>query len=318
MTRHTGGSARGGDAPAFEPGQQPRAVRRALLALGGSACLAAGLAGCDLRPRDEQAVVDPPRQVLPAVPPRVAWVFSSGGPRAFMHVGVVQALDELGLVPDIVVGSSGGSLVAVLRAAGLRGPALRELALDVQPLTLMRLAIGTPEWFSGARLAEWVRAEVGGRGLQQLEWPVACVAHRPADGRQVAFTSGDSGLAVWASCAIEGRIVPVTIGGDLYVDADLHQPLPVRIARRLGAQRVVAVDVSAHEDKAPEGTENWRAGDLRKRALTRPDAEAADLLLHPDAGYYAGLSREYREHAIDAGYRSALASAEQLRAVHTR
>lgn len=84
------------------------------------------------------------------------------------------------------------------------------------------------------------------------------------------------------------------IGGQDHVDADLHQPLPVRLARALGAQRVLAVDASAHEDKAPPGTEPWRAGDLRKRALTEPDARAADLLLHPDTGYCAGLSREYR------------------------
>jgi NTE family protein len=100
------------------------------------------------------------------------------------------------------------------------------------------------------------------------------------------------------------------------VDADLHQPLPVRLARSLGAQRVLAVDASAHEWKAPAGTERWREGDLRKRALTQLDAQLADVLLHPDIGYYASISRGYRERVIDAGYQDTLRQGQALRALH--
>lgn len=91
-----------------------------------------------------------------------------------------------------------------------------------------------------------------------------------------------------------------------------------RLARWLGARRVVAVDASTHEGKAPPGIEAWRAGDQRKRALTQPDALQADVLLHPDTGYYAGMSREYRQRVIDIGYRITLARAKELRALHAR
>ena len=90
----------------------------------------------------------------------------------------------------------------------------------------------------------------------------------------------------------------------------------MRIARALGATRVLAVDASAHESRAPAGTEHWRAGDLRKRALTQPDAQAADVLLHPDIGYYASLSREYRERCIQAGYRATLVAGARLATLH--
>jgi NTE family protein len=132
----------------------------------------------------------------------------------------------------------------------------------------------------------------------------------------IAFNHGDAGLAVQAATAIEGELAPVRIRGVLYADADLVQPLPVRLARRLGAQRVVAVDASAYEDRAPAGTEPWRAGDLRKRKLTRPDADLADVLLHPDTGYYAGMSQAYRARTIEIGYRTTLAAADALRTLH--
>jgi NTE family protein len=231
-------------------------------------------------------------------------------------VGVIQALDELGLQPDLIVGASAGSLVGCLRAAGVRGPDLRAMALDLQPWDLGRLSIGTPERLSTLALADWLRTEVGGRELQGLPIPMACVAYRPGRGDILAFTQGDCGLAVAASCAIQGQFAPVRIRGELHSDADLHQPLPVRLARALGAQRVLAVDASAHEERAPAGTERWRESDLRKRQLTLPDARLADVLLHPDIGYYASISREYRLRVIEAGYQQTLVQAAALRALH--
>jgi NTE family protein len=139
---------------------------------------------------------------------------------------------------------------------------------------------------------------------------------RLADGAVLGFTQGDLGLAVQAACAIEGQFTPVRIRGQRYADADLKQPLPVRLARALGATRVLAVDASTHENKAPPGTEAWRPGDLRKRALTRPDAEAADVLLHPDFGYYASMSSEYRLRCINAGYEETMAAAARIKALH--
>jgi NTE family protein len=108
----------------------------------------------------------------------------------------------------------------------------------------------------------------------------------------------------------------VRVRGQRHVDADLHLPLPVRLARSLGATRVLAVDASAHETRAPPGTERWRASDLRKRALTQPDADKADVLVHPEFGYYASISREYRERCIVAGYRDTMAQAERIKALH--
>ena len=292
----------------------PQIGRRCLL---GAAAL---LAGCAFDPdEDHRGPTAPASGPLPRQP-RLAWVLSSGGPRGFVHVGVIKALDELGLVPDLIVGASVGALVGVLRAGGVPGPALETLALDLSPARLARLAVGSNERLSGAAVAGLVRDQLRQRGhaaqLEQLPLMVVCVTQRLADGAVVAFNRGDAGLAVQAACAIEGQFTPVRINGQRHADADLRLPLPVRLARALGAARVLAVDASADETRAPPGTEHWRAGDLRKRALTRPDAEAADLLLQPDIGYYASVSRDYRERCIAAGYRDTMAAAARIKALH--
>ena len=285
--------------------------RRWLLSAAGLA-----LAGCAIDPDADHAGPDAPAVAALARPVRTAWVFSSGGPRGFVHVGVIKGLAELGLRPDLVVGASAGAVVGAMCAAGLPAADIESIALELNPMKLARLAPAASERFSGGALREVLADAVGHRLLEQLPVPMVCVAQRLRDGGVVGFTRGDLGLAVQASSAIEGQLTPVRIRGERYADADLRMPLPVRLARQLGATQVLAVDASAHEDRAPPGAERWAAADRRKRALTRPDAEAADVLLHPDFGYWVSLSRVFRERCIEAGYRAALAAAPRLVALH--
>ena len=287
--------------------------RRRLIGAAGALALASG---CALSPDEDHTGGDAPATAPLSKVPRIAWVFSSGGPRGFVHVGVLKALDELSLAPDLIVGASAGALVGVMRAAGMPVADIVSLALELQPLRLARVAVGGSERLSGASLRDLVHEHVPARLLEQLPTPMVCAAQRLADGAVVGFNRGDPGLAVQAAAAIEGQFSPVRIRGQRYADADLRMPLPVRLARSLGAVRVLAVDASAHEDKAPPAAERFREGDLHKRELTRPDAALADLVLHPDFGYWVSMSREFRERALEAGYRATLAQAERLRALH--
>jgi len=282
-----------------------------------------GVPGCsvDTRNAGDQAGAaavadaDTPRQVAVAKTYPLALVLSSGGPRGFVHVGVLKALVELGLKPDLVVGSSVGALVGCLFAAGVDMAQLEALALDASLYSLFRLNLTGEGWINAAGLADLVNRTIDSKRLQQLPTPFAAVAMEQATERLIAFNWGNSGLAVHAACAVEGRLAPVHIGGTHYVDADRLNPLPVRLAQSLGAQRVLAIDASAHEDLAPAGTESYRASDLRRRELTRIDAELAQLVLHPDTGYYAGMSHEYRARVIQVGYDTTLQQAPALRAL---
>lgn len=288
-------------------------MRRRVVGLGLGA---AALAGCAFSADVDHDGNDAPRELPLPRPPRLAWVLSSGGPRGFTHVGVLRAMHEMGLAPDLIVGASVGALVGALRASGLPAPAIEAIALELQPWSLARMAFGAEERFSGGPVAELARRHSAVQRLESMPIAMACVACRKRDGRTVAFTAGDVGLAVQASAAIEGRLAPVRIRGEAYVDADWHNPLPVRLARALGARTVIAVDATAHIDRAPPGAERYRDGDVKKKALVDADAALADLVLKPDFGYWVSLSRDFRERAIAAGYRDTMARERELRAVH--
>ena len=193
--------------------------------LAGAAGL---LAGCTLAPDVDHDGADAPRVEPLRRPVRTAWVFSSGGPRGFVHVGVMKALDELGLLPDLIVGASVGALVGSLRASGVPAQDIETLALDLQLTAMARLVWTADERFSGAPVAELVHRHARVQWLERMPVAMACVAARKRDRTLVAFTAGDAGLAVQASSAIEGQFTPVRIHGEQHIDADWVSPLPVR------------------------------------------------------------------------------------------
>ena len=278
---------------------------------------AAGLAGCSFAPDYDHNEDDAPRFEAKLVQPaRIAWVLSSGGPRGFVHVGVLKALEELGCKPDLIVGGSVGALVGALYACGISAKDLERMALDLGITEMGRLAVTGEGKFAGTPIAELINRELNRQPIEKLKTRFAAAAVARDTRTPVLFNAGNAGIAVQASCAIEGLFTPVRVRGQQFVDADLVAPMPVRMARGLGAVKVLAIDASAHEDKAPEGAARYKEGDLRKRALTAPDALAADFTLHPNFGYYVSVTREFRERAIRGGYEQTLAQAERLKALH--
>lgn len=288
-----------------------------MLAIASSTLSTACTISADFDHTDIQAPRYEPSLNRPA---RVAWVFSSGGPRGFVHIGVIKALEELGLKPDLIVGGSAGALVGALYASGLRAAKLETLALDLGLLEVGRWAMLGEGKFDGApitaQVTEQLVAQTGQATIEKLPIRFAAVAVEKLSRKPIIFNSGHAGLAVQASSAIEGMFTPVRIRGVQYVDADLVMPMPVRLARAMGALKVLAIDASAHENNAPAGSARFKEGDLRKRALTLPDTLAADVSLHPDFGYYVNTSKEFRLRCINAGYAHTMTKAQVLRALH--
>jgi NTE family protein len=288
--------------------------RRLLLSIAGLAP-AAVLLGCGVEP----TVADGPNAPAfepSSASPRLALVLAAGGPRGFAHVGVVRALKELVIQPDLVVGASVGALIGAAMCAGLSIERIEALAFDFDFYRLARWSPGEGVKMDGSRIAAMVRESLGISQFSQLRTPLAVVATDLQAQRPAVFNRGDLGWAVQASCAIPGRFAPVRVLGRDMVDADVSSPLPVKVARQLGARKVLAVDVAVHVDKPrPAGAERYEACDRIKREQIDAEARLADLVLHPYFGYWVNLSREYRETTARAAYEQTMQQAAALRAL---
>jgi NTE family protein len=286
-------------------------MRRSLAALG-----LVLLAAC----RAEDVTPDRlPRFVPPATAPRVALVLGSGGPRGFAHIGVIKVLEEDGVRPDFIIGSSVGALVGALYAGGYTAQQLEQFAYDLSMLEFFEIGMLRGARASGAPIQHYVNECLGHRTIEQLRIPFAAAATRASDHRLVLFTHGDTGLAVRASGADPDQFEPVKIGNEMYMDGDADSPVPIRAARALGARVVIAVDVSAYAEDTPSGVpEEWIRKDARRAAQVRAEAPQADVLLHPNIGYYAGYKEEYRRRVIAAAERYTRQHMAEIRAAFAR
>ena len=275
------------------------------------------LAGCTA---DEVAPERLPRfEALSGPAPRVALVLGSGGPRGFAHIGVLKVLEEAGIRPDLVVGASVGAMVGALYAGGVSAAQLEAMAHELNLLSFFELTMLRGGLAKGVTIQHYVNEHVDRRPIEALQVPFVVTATRVSDGQIALFNRGDTGLAVRASSASPGQFEPVRIANESYVDGDESSPVPIRAARALGARVVIAVDVSAYAEDTPPGMPaEWIRKDARRARQVAAEAPGADLLLHPNIGYYAGHDAEYRRRVIALAERQTRAQLPAIMAAYAR
>jgi NTE family protein len=262
-----------------------------------------------------------PRFEMPnGAPPTVALVLGSGGPRGFAHIGVLKVLEENGVRPDLIIGSSVGAMVGALYAGGLNATQLEKHAQELNVLEFFfELGVLRGQPASGIAVQSYVNGKLGDRPIEALQIPFAAAATRVSDGRLALFNRGDAGLAVRASGASPGQFAPVRIGNETYIDGDEAAPVPILAARALGAKLVIAVDVSAYLADTPPGMpQDWVVKDERRAKQVAGEAPAADVLLHPNIGYYAGHDEKYRRRVMEAAERYTREQMPKVRAAFAR
>lgn len=258
------------------------------------------LAGCQTPPQESP----PPAPAPLPRKPRIGLALGGGAARGFAHIGVIQALEELGVRAELVVGTSAGSLVAALHAAGRSGRELHELALAMDESALTDWSFPGRGVLRGEALARYVREATGGLLIEQMKLPLGIVATELATGQAVLFQRGDTGTAVRASSAVPAVFQPVRIAGREYVDGGLVSPVPVRFARQMGAELVIAVDISS----APEGNPTPDAVRLllqtftiMGRSINELELRDADIVIRPGLTGVSGADFTARERVIQAG-----------------
>jgi len=290
----------------------PVLIRRASLA-----ALLAALAACSVPLMTPQPPVvtpppvEPPPLVKPAPkPPRLGLALGGGAARGFAHIGVIQVLEENGIKVDLVAGTSAGSLIAAIYASGKNGKEMQTLAEGMDEGAITDWSFPLRGLIRGEALARFIRDKTGGKGIEQMVVPLGIVATDLSDGSPILFRSGDTGTAVRASSAVPAVFQPVKIGQREYVDGGLVSPVPVRFAREMGAQLVIAVDITSPPEKDPPGDAFrmlMQTFSIMGRSINSFELRDADVLVRPRLDGVASGDFTARRRAIQAGREAAQA-----------
>jgi NTE family protein len=226
--------------------------------------------------------------------PRVGLALGSGSARGWAHIGVIRALEEAGIVPDVIAGTSIGALVGAAYAGGQLDRFERWVGgLDWREVLSFFDVSFSGGLIKGEKLMAFVAEHFVGVGFADLEKPFACVATELATGREVWLRDGPLIDAVRASIAIPGLFSPQVRDGRLLADGGLVNPVPVSLCRALGADIVIAVDLGsdligrhlrpppANDRRPPEWVariRNWLGRPPGSPAATPPLPSMLDIM----------------------------------------
>jgi NTE family protein len=254
----------------------------------------------------------------PPQPAKVAIVLGAGAARGFAHIGVLKILEARNVPIHMVVGTSVGSLVGSLYAFGYNAFQLQTLALALVRDDLVDLTLPDNGFVKGEKLENYVNRLVNSMPIEKFRIPFHGVATNIQTGEEMVFGTGNAGMAVRASCAIPGVFKPARISERTYVDGGLLNPLAVDIARRYGADVVIAVDISASRDLTlPLGTIDTilRSVDIMHAKISQLQLPRADVVIRPDVGQIGASDFAKRHAAILEGEKAALAAMPAIQAV---
>jgi NTE family protein len=259
-------------------------------------------------PASPPILAEPPRNI------KVALVLGGGAARGFAHIGVIKALEAQGIFPDMVVGTSAGSLVGALYAAGNNGFALQKLAMEMDEAAISDWSVPLFSQSSGVIKGEavqlYVNRAVNNQPIEKLKISFGAVATDLHTGQAILFRRGNTGAAVRASSAVPGIFQPTKIGGATYVDGGLVSPVPVSFARKMGADFVIAVNISVQPEAQPaSGTLEvlLQTFAIMGQSLNQYELRDADVVIRPELATMKGNDFQQRNVAIMAGERAATA-----------
>jgi NTE family protein len=286
-------------------------MQRRTLLLGLTTLLAA----CATAP---QPVAPPVQTVAKAVRmPRIGIALGGGAAKGFAHIGVIKVLEGQGLTPEVVSGTSAGSVVGALYASGLNGFALQEQSFALDESQVRDLTMGSGGLVKGEKLQDYVNQLVGNRPIEKLTKPFAAVATELDTGERVVFRRGNTGQAVRASCSIPGVFQPAAIVSKRYVDGGVVSPVPVDAARELGADIVIAVDISS---KAAYGKPTGNMLSILNQTIVimgqklgEQELNRADVVIRPRVGKIGAADFEQKNTAILEGEKAAQAALPAIR-----
>jgi NTE family protein len=274
--------------------------------------LSVALSGCaPVRRLPPPAAAPPPRTLV------VGLALGGGAAKGFAHIGVIKMLEASGIHVDVVSGTSAGSVVGALYASGMDAFAMQQAAMALDEASLRDVRLFSGGLVQGRKLQDYVDGLVRQRPIERLKLPFAAVATELETGQRTVFRHGDTGAAVRASCSVPGVFEPAAIGGRHYVDGGVVSPVPVEAARELGADFVIAVDISARSDgTVPVDMLGivGRSVVIMGQHLGAQELARADVVIRPQVNDIGAADFAQKERAIMEGEKAALAAIPVIRA----
>lgn len=273
----------------------------------GLAGLLMVLAACTtVKPPEVVTPVDTPPVPVLKKAPKLGLALGGGAARGFAHIGVIQVLEENGIKPDLVVGTSAGSLVAAFYATGKTGAQLQWLAdsMDESQLTDWTVPFMNRGMLRGEALGRYVNSQLNGAKIEDMKMPLGIVATDLQTGDGILFRRGDIATAVRASSAVPSVFEPVRIGNKDYVDGGLVSPVPVRFARQMGADIIIAVDISSRPEDA-KTTDILKVllqtFSIMSKSISQLELAQAEVVVRPAMPDVGSAEFAARKKSIEAG-----------------
>jgi len=273
----------------------------------GLAALLMALAACTtVKPPEVVTTAETPQVPAPKKVPKLGLALGGGAARGFAHIGVIQVLEENGIKPDMVVGTSAGSVVAAFYASGKTGAQLQWLAdsMDESQLTDWSVPFLSRGMLRGDALGRYVNTQLNGLRIEDVKMPLGIVATDLQSGEGILFQRGDISLAVRASSAVPSVFEPVRIGAKDYVDGGLVSPVPVRYARQMGADIVIAVDISSRPEDA-KTTDMLKVllqtFSIMGKSISQLEMTQAEVVVRPVMPDVGSTEFAARKKSIEAG-----------------
>lgn len=244
-----------------------------------------------------------PKQII------IGLSLGGGAAKGFAHIGVIKALEENGIHPQIVTGTSAGSLVGSLYAYGYTPAQLEVIAYQLDEINLADFTLSTKGLIKGQKLQNFVNKNVKNTQLQNLKIRFAAIATDLDSGQSVGFNYGDTGLAVRASCSVPNIFIPVMISHHRYVDGGLSAPVPVSYTKDMGANFIIAVDITSKPEntKATGFLSNFdQTINIMGVRLLNEQLKLADITIKPDISKLSSFAFDKKKQAIQLGYNATI------------
>ena len=263
------------------------------------------------------ATVPPP---VPPKPARIAVVLGGGGSKGFAHIGVLKVLEAQKIPIHMVVGTSAGSLVGSLYASGKTAFELQGIAMkmDADNVIDYDWKIWKGGLIKGEKLENFINLNIQNTPIEKLKISFYAVATNAATGEEVVFARGNTGMAVHASCSVPGVFQPFKIGNSTYMDGGVVSPVAVDVARRNGADIVIAVDISGGiNTDVPDGIIDTmrKSLSIMYARIAEYQIKNADIVIRPNMKNIGSTDMNKFNEAIFEGEKAASAKMPEIQKI---